>query len=1103
VGVTVDNGLESATKPNAYIYYGPIDITDINPNYGPVAGGTVVEIKGDFPESIPKLTLQEMTQAYCESMPIYDKTNPNPASTVTLKDARNGQRYDIRRLQDGNCWMIDNLKLELTSGMELTPADTNVVNNTTVWFTDDGTASGAQLDNMTGNFTTSKQLTIDGTNTYSTNTDAWRQVNPSNEDKCKNNVSNISGVPYAYDPTSETGCGYLYNRYTATAGTKAAIGSDGSQAVDSICPAGWRLPSATSTSTGPGTGTVYDFADLTVLNASMNTNVRTTPGVTTNTYQANWWPIGSFRGSLAGYYLNGSFAQQGTMGQLWPATRVGTPGWARVAGFNASVINLANTGGDAGFTGNSVRCVTNNGSTAYNPIADNPLYDNIIVTFDGTPATGVSVSGDRSTITATTPAHASGYVDVVVDNGFTSDTLDNGFVYYNPLVVDKIEPNHGLADGDTLVTITGSGFESPTASAISVKFDGADATIVGTPTDTEIVVKTPAHGAGLVDVTVDNGLTSGIMDDGYLYYEELKITSIDPNHGLTDGGTTVTITGTNFNTPILPAPTTMQEMTLDYCAALPIYPAAGSTIELTDTRNGQKYDIRHLQDGKCWMIDNLKLELGVSNADSTLDTNILEPTNTNVSTATNVYFTKDGTASGERLGGMPTGSNFTTSSHLTRSGSTGSADLNYDAWRQVDPSNTAYCLGDTADTITGKKLNEIGTKTGCGYLYNYYTATAGSAAQADFGNGKGAGYIAQESICPAGWHLPSGYNSAADINNDFPFLNAKMSNPNATSGSIASQPTNWYPTGSFRGIPSGDWFAALRNQGGRIILQTSSVRTDDSAYVLQFYSGTAKPGNDYFDRYLGFGMRCATSYASPAVPTVTIGGTAATVVSSSNTEIVIETPTHAAGLVNVTVSNGLSSDTLPAVYINPSGNLTDPANVASGYLYEELYINLGLNSNLVEIGGSSGLIPTANGTFDTGSNTLTTATNNPLGYSLSISTDQPSNDANAKDLKHLSLNQYITGTSNTCTWNNTNKLLTNTSTVLANNTWGFTLDSTNLALQQLCQVPANDSLLTIKATSTANESGDPTNVYFGVKVDITRPSGKYRTTVVYTAVAGT
>jgi hypothetical protein len=77
------------------------------------------------------------------------------------------------------------------------------------------------------------------------------------------------------------------------------------------------------------------------------------------------------------------------------------------------------------------------------------------VTIGGTAATGVSVS-NSTTITATTPAHAAGAVNVVVTNpDAQSGTLTNGFTYTAPpggetvLVADDF--NNGVLDGSKWV----------------------------------------------------------------------------------------------------------------------------------------------------------------------------------------------------------------------------------------------------------------------------------------------------------------------------------------------------------------------------------------------------------------------------------------------------------------------------------------------------------------------------------------------------------------------------------------------------------------------------------------------------------------------------
>ncbi|MCL2451782.1 IPT/TIG domain-containing protein [Candidatus Saccharibacteria bacterium] len=269
---------------------------------------------------------------------------------------------------------------------------------------------------------------------------------------------------------------------------------------------------------------------------------------------------------------------------------------------------------------------------------------------------------------------------------------------------------------------------------------------------------------------------------------------------------------------------------------------------------------------------------------------------------------------------------------------------------------------------------------------------------------------------------------------------------------------------------------------------------------------------------------------SPPTVIFDVDGTPATctnVVLVNSTTITCTTSAHAPGLVSVTVIIDSDVATLPAVcsdelsYGGPGGNGgtdcngrldngetigSDRANVESGFLYEEIYINLILDSSLVEIG--NGVNPSPGGTFASGANTLTTSTNNPWGYLLSISTNQPSTNPNASDLKHLSLSEYVAGTANTCSWTpsgtpGTPGSFGNTGSSLVNNTWGFTLDLTNLGAERLCRVPNSGSPLTIKQTIAADELGDPTNVFFGARVNLSKPSGKYQTTVVYTVVAGT
>ncbi len=116
----------------------------------------------------------------------------------------------------------------------------------------------------------------------------------------------------------------------------------------------------------------------------------------------------------------------------------------------------------------------------------------------------------------------------------------------NPPTVASVSPNTGTASGNTSVTITGTNF----AAGATVTFGGTAATAVNVVSGTSITATTPAHSAGAVDVVVTNSNNlSGTLANGYTYTAPstvVTITSVTPNSGSTSGGTSVTIAGTNF-----------------------------------------------------------------------------------------------------------------------------------------------------------------------------------------------------------------------------------------------------------------------------------------------------------------------------------------------------------------------------------------------------------------------------------------------------------------------------------------------------------------------------------------------------------------------------
>jgi uncharacterized protein (TIGR02145 family) len=316
--------------------------------------------------------------------------------------------------------------------MVLTPDTTNVASDTTVHFTQDGTQSGAPLTGMTGNFTTSGANTRDGSGTVgdaaNPNSDVWRQ----------NDIGNVAYCAdgRAYSSSSKTGCGYLYNYYTAAAGANSQtniVVSATAQVASSICPAGWRLP----TTINDARGGYYDRADVPVLNASMHANALAIG--TTNNHYVDWHLAGSFRGVLANSWDYGPGAAA-LSGHYWSSSSAGNDFNSRSFGFNTSSVLV---GPYAAYRrqGLAVRCVA---TENYTPTNSAPLAP--IVKFGSVPATNVSISADGKTITATVPASAVGKVSVAVGQGASAVTLPQSYEYTLPQKVPSTPkaPNTGL-----------------------------------------------------------------------------------------------------------------------------------------------------------------------------------------------------------------------------------------------------------------------------------------------------------------------------------------------------------------------------------------------------------------------------------------------------------------------------------------------------------------------------------------------------------------------------------------------------------------------------------------------------------------------------------
>ena len=165
-----------------------------------------------------------------------------------------------------------------------------------------------------------------------------------------------------------------------------------------------------------------------------------------------------------------------------------------------------------------------------------------VVKFANTAGTGITVNSSTS-ITATSPA-GSGTVDIKVTTpgGTSSAWSADRFTYIPIPTISAVSPSAGPLVGGTSVTITGKNFTG--ASAVSFATASASFTV---NSSTSITTSSPP-GAGTVDikVTTPGGTSSTKAADRFTYDAAPTVASVSPKSGPAAGGTSVSVTGTNF-----------------------------------------------------------------------------------------------------------------------------------------------------------------------------------------------------------------------------------------------------------------------------------------------------------------------------------------------------------------------------------------------------------------------------------------------------------------------------------------------------------------------------------------------------------------------------
>jgi hypothetical protein len=171
------------------------------------------------------------------------------------------------------------------------------------------------------------------------------------------------------------------------------------------------------------------------------------------------------------------------------------------------------------------------------------------VSFGDTPAKSFTVNSPSS-ITAYSPAHAAGTVDVTVTtwDGTSATSPADQFTYVSsgvPWIASK-SPSSGTSGGGTPLILTGSGFSGSN----SVSFGNRLATDFRILSDTVMTATAPPLDAGTWDITVTNPTGTSVTSSADQFSSTAasapSVTAVSPSSSSTAGGTLVTVTGTAF-----------------------------------------------------------------------------------------------------------------------------------------------------------------------------------------------------------------------------------------------------------------------------------------------------------------------------------------------------------------------------------------------------------------------------------------------------------------------------------------------------------------------------------------------------------------------------
>ncbi|MBQ3436668.1 hypothetical protein IJG26_01815, partial [Candidatus Saccharibacteria bacterium] len=292
-----------------------------------------------------------------------------------------------------------------------------------------------------------------------------------------------------------------------------------------------------------------------------------------------------------------------------------------------------------------------------------------------------------------------------------------------------------------------------------------------------------------------------------------------------------------------------------------------SVSALTDQRDNNTYAIAKLADGKCWMIENLRLES--TNSDNSTGalaqgygTSATYGNFSGLADAESTSFTSTYTANSLYYSGTQEG---------TASIDIGTSNLPAYRMPRYNNLNTQSRAQNSPNSNTFSDDNTIGGMYSYGNYYTWHAAIADLTY-----NGTDNSSVTNTSLCPAGWHLPKGGNKSNEANNDFwslivtginggtnpvdyesstkPYYAGSPEGANA-SKAIRAYPNNFLNSGFFS-------TSSVRSRGSGGYYWSSTVNTNGYSYDLSLSNFNVFPGTMNDDKRYGYSIRCTASAGS-------------------------------------------------------------------------------------------------------------------------------------------------------------------------------------------------------------------------------------------------